>query len=200
MAAKTVNQSAETKQKKGFKAWIKERWRKFLVALKRRPQRIPLVMLCITFLYYALNMTTFSNTTAKIQGSGMGLCGFCVMLFSMLSFMCCMNAFPYRKKVNKPMLILLLVMFAIIAAADVIYMNAIVSAVTRADNPIVVTEATAYIAYADYYCKVHLVLLAITAALVLLLPVYSKWIRKIKTSIEVEDNGAMEAIDISGEN
>lgn len=200
MAEKTMNQSAEPKQKKGFGAWCKERWRKFLVALKRRPQRIPLVMLCITFLYYALNMTTFSNTTAKIQGSGMGLCGFCVMLFSMLSFMCCMNAFPYRKKVNKPMLILLLVMFAIIAAADVIYMNAIVSAVNRADNPIVVTEATAYIAYADYYCKVHLVLLAITAALVLLLPVYSKWIRKIKTSIEVEDNGSMEAIDISGEN
>lgn len=200
MAAKTMNQSAEPKQKKGFGAWCKERWRKFLVALKRRPQRIPLVMLCITFLYYALNMTTFSNTTAKIQGSGMGLCGFCVMLFSMLSFMCCMNAFPYRKKVNKPMLILLLVMFAIIAAADVIYMNAIVSAVTRADNPIVVTEATAYIAYADYYCKVHLVLLGITAALVLLLPVYSKWIRKIKTSIEVEDNGSLEAIDISGEN
>lgn len=200
MAAKTMNQSAEPKQKKGFGAWCKERWRKFLVALKRRPQRIPLVMLCIAFLYYALHMTTFSNTTAKIQGSGMGLCGFCVMLFSMLSFMCCMNAFPYRKKVNKPMLILLLVMFAIIAAADVIYMNAIVSAVTRADNPIVVTEATAYIAYADYYCKVHLVLLGITAALVLLLPVYSKWIRKIKTSIEVEDNGSLEAIDISGEN
>ncbi len=200
MAEKTMNQSAAPKQKKSFGAWLKERWRKFLVALKRRPQRIPLVMLCIAFLYYALNMTTFSNTTAKIQGSGMGLCGFCVMLFSMLSFMCCMNAFPYRKPVNKPMLILLLVMFAIIAAADIIYMNAIVSAVTRAENPIVVTQATSYIAYADYYCKVHLVLLGITAALVLLLPVYSKWIRKIKTSIEVEDNGDMEAIDISAEN
>lgn len=200
MAENTMNQSAELKQKKGFGPWLKERWRKFLVALKRRPQRIPLVMLCITFLYYALNMTTFSNTTAKIQGSGMGLCGFCVMLFSMLSFMCCMNAFPYRKKVNKPMLILLLVMFAIIAVADIIYMNAIISAVTRAENPIVVTEATSYIAYAHSYCKVHLVLLAITAVLVLLLPVYSKWIRKIKTSIEVEDNGEMGAIDISGEN
>jgi hypothetical protein len=35
--------------------------------------------------------------------------------------------------------------------------------------------------------------------LVILLPVYSKMIRKIKTSIEVEDNGEMEAIDLSGE-
>ena len=183
------------KQKFSFK----EAWRKFLVALKRRPQRIPLVMLTITFLYYALHMTTFSDTTAKIQGSGMGLCGFCVMLFSMLSFMCCLNAFPYRKKVNKTMLILLLAMFVIIAVADVIYMNAIYTAVLREDNPIIVTVNTIYIAYAEYYLKVHLVLLAITAALVLTLPLYSKLIRKIKTSIEVEGNGDLEAIDLAGE-
>ena len=184
-----------SKQKFSFK----EAWRKFLVALKRRPQRIPLVMLTITFLYYALHMTTFSDTTAKIQGSGMGLCGFCVMLFSMLSFMCCLNAFPYRKKVNKTMLILLLAMFVIIAVADVIYMNAIYTAVLREDNPIIVTVNTIYIAYAEYYLKVHLVLLAITAALVLTLPLYSKLIRKIKTSIEVEGNGDLEAIDLAGE-
>ena len=35
--------------------------------------------------------------------------------------------------------------------------------------------------------------------LTLLLPVYSKWLRKIKTSIDVGDNGDLEAIDISGE-
>ena len=194
MAEKTKD--APVKKQRGG---IKEAWRKFLVALKRRPQRIPLVALCITFLYYALHMTTFSDTTAKIQGSGMGLCGFCVMLFSMLSFMCCLNAFPYRKKVNKPMLVLLLVMFVIIAAADVVYRNAILNAVMRAENPIVVTESTIYIAYAEYYLKVHLALLAVTAALVLTLPLYSKLIRKIKTSVEVEDNGEMAAIDISGE-
>lgn len=194
MAEKT-NEAPIKKQRGG----IKEMWRKFLVALKRRPQRIPLVALAITFLYYALHMTSFSDTTAKIQGSGMGLCGFCVMLFSMLAFMCCMNAFPYRKKVNKPMLCLLLAMFVIIAVADVFYMRAISNAVFRADNPIKVTVSTAYIAYADYYLRVHLVLLAITAVLVLTLPIYSKWIRKIKTSVEVEGNGEMAAIDISGE-
>ena len=36
-------------------------------------------------------------------------------------------------------------------------------------------------------------------ALIVLLPVYSKMIRKIKTSIEVEDNGEMGTIDLSGE-
>ena len=35
--------------------------------------------------------------------------------------------------------------------------------------------------------------------LIVTLPVYKKALRKIKTSVEVEDNGKLEAIDISGE-
>jgi hypothetical protein len=110
-----------------------------------------------------------------------------------------MNAFPYRKKVNVPMLVLMFVMFAIIAGADVFYLRAIYAAITRAENPIVVTMNTIYIAYAEWYLRIHLMLLAITTVLVILLPVYTKLLRKIKTSVEVEDNGQMTAIDISGE-
>lgn len=178
---------------------LSELWRKFLVALKRRPQNIALVSLVITFLFYALNLMYISDTTAKIQGTGMGLCGFCVMLFSMLSFMCFINAFPYRKKPNVPMIVLMFIMFAIIIGADYLYLQQIYSAVYRPDNPIVVTVATIYIAYAEWYLRIHIMLMCITIALIVLLPVYSKMIRKIKTSIEVEDNGEMEAIDISGE-
>ena len=148
---------------------LSELWRKFLVALKRRPQNIALAALVITFLFYALNLMYISDTTAKIQGTGMGLCGFCVMLFSMLSFMCFINAFPYRKKPNVPMIVLMFIMFGI------------------------------YIAYAEWYLRIHMMLMGITIALILLLPVYSKMIRKIKTSIEVEDNGEMGAIDLTGE-
>lgn len=179
--------------------WFSEAKRKFLVALKRKPFMIPEVALVITFLYYALHISSVSNTTAKIQGAGMGLAGFCTMLFSILSFMCFINAFQYRKPVNKPMWVLLFVMFAIIAFADVYYLNQIYAAISRPVNPIVVTMNTVYIAYAEYYLRVHLILLAITAVLILLLPVYSKMLRKIKTSIEVEDNGSLGAIDISGE-
>ena len=178
---------------------MKELWRKFLVALKRKPFNIPMVALVITFLYYALHLSTISNTTAKIQGSGMGFAGFCTMLFSMLSYMCFINAFQYRKPVNKPMLVLLIVMFGIIAFADVYYMRQIYSAIQRPVNPIVVTENTIYIAYAEYYLRIHLILLAITLVLIALLPVYAKALRKVKTSIEVEDNGTMGAIDISGD-
>ena len=42
-------------------------------------------------------------------------------------------------------------------------------------------------------------MMVITIALILLLPVYSKLIRRIKTSIEVEDNGEMAAIDLTSE-
>ena len=178
---------------------ISEMWRKFLVALKRRPQMIPMVALVITFVVYSFNLTVISNTTARIQGSGMGLAGFATMLFSMLSFLCCLNAFPYRKKPVIPMVVLLYVMLAIIAFADYSYLNAIAYAIARPDNPVVVTTQTAYIAWADYYLRIHLVLLAVSAVLVALLPVYTKLLRKINTNIEVEDNGEMGAIDISAE-
>ena len=41
-----------------------------------------------------------------------------------------------------------------------------------------------------------MILLAITAVLILTLPIYSKWIRKINTSVDVEDNGDMAQIEI----
>ena len=178
---------------------LKEVWRKFLVSIKRRPQMIPLAVLVIAFLFYSLNMMYISDTTARIQGAGMGLAGFATMLFSMLSFMCFLNAFPYRKKPNMPMVVLMFVMLGIVIFADVYYINAIWSAITRPDNPITVTAQTSYIAFAEYYLRIHIGILAAAIVLILLLPVYSKWLRKIKTSIDVGDNGNMGAIDISGE-
>ena len=189
----------EIKHRRTLGEWGKERWRKFLVAIKRRPQMIPLAVFVVAFLFYSLNMMYISDTTARIQGAGMGLAGFSTMLFSMLSFMCFLNAFPYRKKPNMPMVVLMFVMIAIVIFADAYYINAIWYAITRPDNPIKVTESTSFIAYAEYYLRIHIIILAVGVVLTLLLPVYSKWLRKIKTSIDVGDNGNMEAIDISGE-
>lgn len=185
----------EKKQPKG----LKEIWRKFLVSIKRRPSMIPLAALVIAFLVYSLNLTQISNTTALIQGTGMGLSGFATMLFSILSFLCFLNAFPYRKKTNVPMLVILLVMLGIIAFADFYYLSGITAALTRPDNPIAITAQTAYIAYAQYYLQIHLIVLAVAVVLILLLPVYSKLLKKINTSIDVSDNGTLGAIDISGE-
>ena len=79
-------------QPRGFHEFLRKR----IVSLKRKPQSIALVVFAIAFLYYSLNLTHISDTTAKIQGANMGLCGFATMLFSILSMVCFLNAF--RKK------------------------------------------------------------------------------------------------------
>ena len=176
---------------------IKEAIRKGIVNLKRKPQNIPMVMLLISFVYYSLNLTNMSNTTAKIQGTGMGLCQFCIMLFSLLSFVCMLNAFPTRKKPVVPMVILMFVMFAVIIYSDIHYCNAIMAALTRAESPIVLDANTIYIANAYNMLQTFMILMGLTAVLVVTLPVYSKLIRKINTSVDVEGNDDMAKIEIS---
>ncbi len=189
----------EVRRRSSVGAWAKERWRKFLVAIKRRPQMIPLAVLVAAFVFYSLNLMYISDTTARIQGPGMGLAGFATMLLSMLSVLCFLHAFPYRKKTNVPMLVLMFAMLGIVIFSDLYYRSAILAAVNRPDNPIVVTENTIYIMYAEWYLCIHVGILIAAIVLIALLPVYSKWLRKIKTSIDVGDNGSMEAIDISSE-
>ncbi len=189
--------SADKTIKKGSS--MPEFLRKFFVALKRKPSTIALVVLLIAFFYYSLNLTYVSNTTAKIQGPGMGLCGFATMLFSMLSLVCFLNAFPRRKKPVYAMVVLMMLMFAVIIFCDVYYSNLIMTAISRADNPIVIDVSTIYIAQAYNMLQTHIVILGIGVALVVLMPLYTKLLRKINTSVTVEDYGKLQEIDISGE-
>lgn len=186
-------------KKKNQPGGLKEFFRKLMVSLKRKPQTIPMLILGIGFLYYSLNLTHISDTTAKIQLTGMGLCGFCTMLFSLLSFVCFMNAYPHRKKTNIPMLVLMFVMLGIIFFCDTHYSAQITKAITRADHPIVVNAGTAYIEKARQMLIVHRIILAIGAVMTLLVPVMRKLFKKINTSLEVEDNGRMDDIILSEE-
>ncbi|MBE5809878.1 MAG: hypothetical protein E7318_02965 [Clostridiales bacterium] len=179
---------------------LKEFFRRKIVSLKRKPQTIPLVVLAIGFLVYSLNLTHVSDTTAKIQLSGMGLSGFCTMLFSMLSFVCFLNAYPHRKKTNIPMLVLMFLMLAILIVCDTFYMGQITKAITRADHPIVVDTATAYIQKAYDMLNLHRIIIAIGAVLTLLVPVLRKLLRRIDTSLPVEEGAQMGEILLSGDN
>ena len=183
-------------QKKN-KGGIKESFRKAIVSLKRNPSVIPLVMLFIAFLYYSLNLTNMSDTTAKIQGMGMGLSQFCIMLFSLLSLVCMLNAFPRRQKPNIPMIVIMFVMFAVIIYCDIHYNNMIMAALNRPENPIVLSKDTEYIANAYNMLGTHVIMMGISAALVVLLPVYTKLLRKINTSIEIEGNDQMAEIELN---
>ncbi len=173
--------------------------RKRIVDLKRKPQIVAMIVLGIAFLFYSLNLTQISNTTAKIQGPGMGLAGFSTMLFSMLSLVCFGNAFPHRKKVNIPMLVLMYAMLLIVIFADLYYGGRITAAVTRAENPIDATGNNSYISAASVIVRVHVILVILGGVVTALLPVYSKWIRSINTSIEVEGNDNMGVIGFDDE-
>lgn len=183
-----------------IKTGFAELKRKAIVTLKRNPHFLPLSTLLIGFLIYSLNLTDISNTTAKLQGQGMGLCSFVTMLFSMLSFLCMLNAFPKRQKPNILMILLMMVMYGAVIYADYTYVNTIVAEVNHPTHPIVITPELSYIAEAESLLNVHMVLVAVTMVCVLLEPVFAKLLRKINTSIEVEDNGHIDNIELTEDN
>lgn len=191
--------SANEKKQTKTSSHMPEFLRRFFVGLKRRPSIIALVVLVIAFFQYSLNLTHISDTTAKIQGSGMGLCGFATMLFSMLSLVCFLNAFPRRKKPVIPMVVIMFVMFAIIIFCDMRYSNLIITALTRAENPIKLDVSTIYIAQAYNVLQTHMGIEIAGIVLTVLMPLYTKLLRKVNTSVTVEDYGKLDVIDIEGE-
>lgn len=196
MSAKTMSKKqTSAKPKKG----VKEFFRKFFVALKRSPQGIAMVALAVAFLVYSLNLTSIANTTARINLPNMGQCEFAAMLFSILAFVVFLRAFQKRQKANKIMLGLLFFMFALLIFTDIVYLTRIQEAIINPDNPLVIDAGTAYIAVAINTVVAHIVCIGICAVLVATMPLYGKLLKKINTSIDVEGNGEMEVIDISGE-
>lgn len=181
-----------------FFAWLREKIRKFFVALKKNPQAVPLVALCVAFLEYSLNLTDISNTTAKIYGPNMGLCAFVTMLFMILSFVCMLNAFPKRQKPKIPMIIIMMVLYGVTIFTDIHYLNCINDGLAKIGNSLN-AAAREYIFSAYRTVSVHIVLVIITILFVLLEPLFAMLFKKINTSIEVESSGDIENIDIAEE-
>jgi hypothetical protein len=179
-------------------AALKEAVRRFFVFLKKKPDIIPILALTVSFLLYSLNLTSVSNTTAKIYGAHMGLCSFIAMLFMILSFVCILGAYPKRQKPKWVMIILATVMYLCVIAADIIYYVRIDAALTRAENRLEITEATMYIWEAQNLMVTHIISIAVVIVCMYLEPVFAKLLRKINTSIEVESN-EVAAIELSEE-
>ena len=178
---------------------MKEMIRKFLVSLKKNPQVIPLLAHTVAFGIFSLNLTAVSDTPAKIYGPNMGLCSFATMLLSILVYVCLFSAYPKRQKPNWIMIAMILVMYGIVIFCDNFYANRILAAVKRPENPIVITDATMYINDAYILMSTHITATIVSAVLIVIEPIYAKLLKKINTSIEVEDNGNLGAIDLSSE-
>ena len=172
------------KKSNKFLATIKEIVRKFFVTLKKNPSFIPFVMLIISFLVFSLNLSYIAPTTNVIGKPGMGLCEFATMLFSLLSMVCLLNAFPKRKKPNYPMVAILIVFAGIIIACDVIYVGKILERFNEPDPIKPENLLNFQTAYQVVYT--HTILVAITAVTIILEPVIAKLLKKINTSVELE--------------
>ena len=129
----------------------------------------------------------------------MGQCEFAAMLFSILAFVVFLRTFPRRQKANKVMLGLLFLMLAFLVFVDAVYMMRVAEATTRTENTIIIDESTTYISTAYAVVSLHIMFVIATAVLLVFLPLYSKAIRKINTSIDVEGNENMAEIEISGD-
>lgn len=176
-----------------IKSKIKETVRKFLVFLKRNPQSVPLVALAVAFVYYSFNLTYISDTTALINLPHMGLSSFATMLFSILSFVCMLNAFPKRQRPNFFMLALLGVMAVIIVFCDVYYFSMIQK------STIEITSQRYFVPIAKEVVSNHIILMTVMVALTALEPLIAKLFRKINTSIDVEYTEDIGDIDLSDE-
>ena len=168
------------KKNKGFK----ESWRKFIVSLKKRPHNIPLCMMVIAFIVYSFNLTKISNTTAVVNQTYMGLCEFVIMLFSVLAFVCFLNAYPKRQKPIVPMVILLYVLEIIILIADVVY----ISKINAGLQTIQINASRQFIPQAKSMLSAHIVLVVISIILITLIPVIGKALNKIDTSVALAGN------------
>ena len=178
---------------------LKERVRKFLVTLKRNPHFIPLTMLIISFVVLSFNLTKISNTTAVMNKSWMGLFAFVSMLLSILSMVCMLNAFPKRSKPNIPMVAVMLAFFAIIMTCDLLYCLKILNGVNDPIEPFKITEKNYFIVEAQMALYIHIGTMFVTTVTVVCEPIIAKLLKKINTSVDVEDNGTIAAIDITEE-
>ena len=186
------------KPRKGFKEFV----RKFLVSIKRKPQNIAMFILLVGFVFFSLNLTSISDTTALINTANMGQCEFCIMLFSILSFVVLLRSFPKRQKVKVPMLALSFLFLGIIIFMDVVYLTRINEALTREENRIIINYETGtnlFISNAWTTLIVYLIFVAVVVFLLATLPIYSKLLKKINTSIDVEGNTNMTSVDLASD-
>ncbi|MBQ6173113.1 MAG: hypothetical protein IJK28_00650 [Clostridia bacterium] len=174
----------------------KEARRKFKVALKRKPQNVPLVCTVLAFMVYSFNLSNITRTINDIQGGLIAQAGFATMLLSILVIVCCMNAFPYRKKANVPMMAVMFVMMVILLVCDFYFHAWIVDATTRAKDTRAWTPAMRSAAFS---VMMHAVITMLAGALAACVPLLRKWFKRFNTAVELEVNEEMSAIDISGE-
>ena len=169
---------------KKFLASLKEWWRKRIVALKVKPQTIPLLVLLITSIVFMLSLFKYSvavyKTATETGVDGAGICIFVTTLLSLLVLVSFLNAFPKRKKPNIFFIVLVGVMVAAMVGTDIGYY--LIMDKCMVNHPATVAN----IQPAQPLVIVHIAMLGVFAIVFALLPAYAKLIRMINTSKKIE--------------
>lgn len=166
---------------------VKEWFRKKVVALKVKPQIIPLIVLALTTVCFMLFLYKFSGSIAAsfndARTKATGICIFISTLLSLLVLVSFLNAFPKRKKPNIFFIVLVFAMLAGILACDIVYY-------VQMENCIefngVGSSLSLKVEPGQPYMIAHIVLLCVSAVVFALLPVYGRLIKKINTSKKLE--------------
>lgn len=183
-------------------AKIKEWFRKRLVTIKRHPNYIPLLFMIVSMFYFSLKLEVTSNTCSTLNQPGMGISLFAIVLCSFLSVVSFITAFPRRQKPKYASIGVALFMLALSIFCNVMIHYLIIYATQIKENPIEITENKLYVYDAMKVCIVHIVMLSVSIVSIVTLPLYSKLLQKIDTSIELDDVKDVEEIkeiDISEE-
>lgn len=195
------------KSKEGFGAKVKERFRKFIVKLKRKPQMIPLFVILITSLVYLCTISTYAQVIETNSGiPNLGIAMFINTLMSILVLPLFLNAFPKRKKPNIIYIVAVFVVLALLIGMDVMYymsMKNFIAQKLEEFNGLLTEDQLLtqypYIVKAYSQLIIHMVFVGVSIVVFALLPLYKKGINKINTRKNLEENNLSEDIDTSAE-
>lgn len=176
----------ETESKPSAGAKFKEWCRKRIVALKRQPQIIPLIVLLAASVFLMFAMFPISRAAYSVreqpQCASTGICLFVSSLLSLLVLVSFLNSFPKRKKPNVIFICVVYLMVGAMIGFDLWYYMQIENCIAGLSSDTLKLSA----GDGQIFMIVHIILLGIFAVVFALLPVYSRLINKIDTSIKVE--------------
>lgn len=181
-----------------FNDKVKEWFRKRVVALKRNPQRIPLLFIVLVSIIWLLWLFTFSRTASRFSTIDYaGLSVFVNTLLSMLIIFLFLNAFPKRKKPKIVLIVLVFVFMAAMIAMDVLYYVEVYNFIyvdKRVDDAGLASAPFAL--QSLKYAIAHIVLQGVSIVLFALFPLYKKLLLKINTKKVIAGNNISESLDV----
>ncbi len=167
-----------------FGAKIKEFFRKKLVALKRKPEILPLLAIIIACMVYTFKLSNYSNASIYATDFWVAILVFTTTLFSMLAIFTYISVHT-RKGTNYVMFALCMIILVFLLVSDVLSYGSIsrriaeIKAAGAEDRP-ALTQALTDL-------RNHVISLGIAILLCVLKPVYGKMLNKINTAVKDDE-------------